>query len=543
MHEARTSDRSQTRSAAVLRAAVLERAVTTAPLSWPILRANLAPFERPDRLPRAMLAAWPYGSGLLGAIAASTARHPHAPAVVGDGEQVSYKELWRGAAALAATLADSGVTAEGRVGILCRNSPWFVYSLLAVARLGADVVLLNTGFGPTQLRDTILAEGVDVVLHDDEFAEAVGPTKSLPVEQLRAIVNNPDVRLGRARPPRHSRLVILTSGTTGRPKGAARSSAGSAVEGVSALLGKVPLRVRDTLVIPAPFFHAWGLTGLLIGLGLSGTIVTSRRFDAAEVLEHIDTHRADALLVVPTMMQRICSLPAREIARYETRSLRVIAASGSAMPAPLVTEVLNRFGPVLHNIYGSTEVATATVATPHDLRAAPSTAGRPATGVRVAILDADGSPVEAGKTGSIFVGNAARFDGYTGGEDAPEAVAGLVATGDLGHFDPSGLLFIDGRKDDMIVSGGENVYPVEVEHLLNRHPDIQEAVVVGIDDDEFGRALKAVIVRRHGRTTEAEAIKGYVADHLARYKVPRTFEFRDELPRTATGKILRRELT
>ena len=516
--------------------------LNTARLSWPLLRANLAPFERLDRIPRAMLAAWPYGSGLLAAIAASAARYPHAPAIVCDDEQVSYQELWRGSAALAAALADNGVTAEGRVGILCRNSPWFAYSLLAVARLGADVVLLNTGFGPTQLRDTILAEGIDVVLHDDEFVETVGATKSLPVGQLRQIVNNADARRSRSRPPRQSRLVILTSGTTGRPKGAARSSGGAASQGVSALLGKVPLRVRDTLVIPAPFFHAWGLTGLLIGLGLSGTVVTSRRFDAAEVLEQIDTHHADALLVVPTMLQRICSLPAPELARFETRSLRVIAASGSAIPAPLVTEVLDRFGSVLHNVYGSTEVATATVATPRDLRAAPSTAGRPATGVRVAVLDADGSPVEAGTTGRIFVGNAARFDGYTGGEDSPEAVHGLVATGDLGHFDHRGLLFIDGRADDMIVSGGENVYPSEVEHLLNQHPDIEEAVVVGIDDETFGRALKAVIVLKHGRRTEPETLKVYVADHLARYKVPRAFEFRDELPRTATGKILRREL-
>jgi fatty-acyl-CoA synthase len=489
-----------------------------------------------------MLAARSYGSGLLAAIAASAARYPYALAIVGDDEQVSYQQLWRGSATLAAALADDGVTAEGRVGILCRNSPWFVYSLLAAARLGADVVLLNTGFGPAQLRDTILAEGIDVVLHDDEFVEAVGSTRSLPVEQLRELVNKPNARNSRSRPPRQSRLVILTSGTTGRPKGAARSSDGSAIQGVSAVLGKVPLRVRDTLVIPAPFFHAWGLSGLLIGLGLSGTVITSRRFDAAEVLEQVDTHRADALLVVPTMLQRICSLPPRELARFETRSLRVIAASGSAIPAPLVTEVLDRFGSVLHNVYGSTEVATATVATPRDLRAAPSTAGRPATGVRVAVLDAEGSPVEAGTTGSIFVSNAARFDGYTGGEDSPKGVHGLVATGDLGHFDHRGLLFIDGRKDDMIVSGGENVYPSEVEHLLNQHPDIEEAVVVGIDDETFGQALKAVVVLKHGRETESESLKVYVADQLARHKVPRTFEFRAELPRTATGKILRREL-
>ena len=510
-------------------------------VSWPLLRANFVPFERPDRVPRAMLAARPYGSGVLAGVAASAARYPHAPAVVCGNDRASYRELWEGSAALAAVLAEHGVTSDSCVGVLCRNSPWFVYSLLAASHLGADVVLLNTSFGSAQLGATVAAEDVSIVLHDDEFTSIVGSAPSLSVAQLQQVIASTDGPTPLLRPPRSGRLVILTSGTTGHPKGASRRSNGSAVEGVSALLSRVPLRALDTLVIPAPFFHAWGLTGLMIGLGLAGTVVTSEYFDAAGTMQLVDTHSADALLVVPTMLQRICALPPHMLAGFETRSLRVIAASGSAIPAPLVTEVLDRFGPVLHNLYGSTEVATATVARPRDLQAAPSTAGRPVPGVRVEILHDDGTSVRTGTTGRIFVGSAARFDGYTDGQ-GPAAVRDLVPTGDLGHFGRDGLLFIDGRVDDMIVSGGENVYPSEVEHLLNQHPDIEEAVVVGVDDEAFGRALKAVVVLRPGCRTEPEDLKVYIADHLAKYKVPRAFVFCDELPRTATGKVLRREL-
>jgi fatty-acyl-CoA synthase len=516
---------------------VVDKACAAAPLA----RANISIFERPDRLTRALLAARPFGPGMLGAVAASAARYPHAPAIISDGEEVSYRQLWRGSAALASHLAANGVSSESRVGLLCRNSVWFVHSLVAAAQLGADVVLLNTSFGPAQLQDTLATEGVNIILHDDEFAATVDGWEGLSVSQLRTIVSRTTGRSRVTPPVSQSRLVILTSGTTGRPRGAGRGS-GAAAEGVAAVLGAVPFRLRDTFVIPAPFFHAWGLSSMLVALGLSGTVVTSAHFDPEEVLALTERHRADALIVVPTMLQRVCALPPDQLAQFETRSLRVIASSGSALPGPLATEVLNRFGPVLYNLYGSTEVATATIAGPRDLVLAPTTAGRPATGVRVSILGDDLSPREAGRTGRVFVGNAARFDGYTNG-GGKETVGGLLATGDLGHFDSSGLLFIDGREDDMIVSGGENVYPVEVEALLNEHPDVYEAVVIGVPDDDFGQALKAFIVPAPGRSATPEALKAYVVKRLARYKVPRTFTFLDELPRTATGKVLKRELT
>jgi fatty-acyl-CoA synthase len=259
-------------------------------------------------------------------------------------------------------------------------------------------------------------------------------------------------------------------------------------------------------------------------------------------LRDVEDFRARGLIAVPVMMQRICSLHPGILATWDTGSLRVIACSGSALPGRLATELLDRFGPVLYNVYGSTEVATATIATPGDLRRCATTAGRAAPGVRVQILDRDGGPAAAGHTGRVFVGSASRFDGYTNGE-GKEARGGLLSTGDLGHLDRAGHLHIDGREDDMIVSGGENVYPVEVEELLGQHPDVEEVVVVGVSDDKFGQALKAVVVLRMGCQGDGESLRDYVRSRLATYKVPRSVEFVDELPRNATGKVLRRRLT
>lgn len=504
------------------------------------LRANTVIPERPDRLWRALCAALPYGTGMLSAIAASAARYPNTPALVTLDERVTYRQLWQGAAALARGLAEYRVNADSRVGLLCRNGPVFAYAMLAAVGLGADVVFLNTGLGGEQLRDTIATEGIDVVLHDDLFASLVPRATAFGTSQLRAMIAT-SPRRPVPGPRSQSRLVVLTSGTTGRPRGATRASGGAAADGAAALLRRIPLRARDTMVVPAPFFHGWGLSALVFGLSLSATVVTAADFDAAATLEAVEKYRARVLVVVPTMLQRICSLWPQQLAAADLDALKVIASSGSALPGRLVTEALDRFGPVLYNIYGSTEVAAATIATPSDLRVAPTTAGRPAPGVRVAIFDAEGRAVAPTATGQIFVGGPARFDGYTGG-GGKETLDGLLSTGDVGHFDRSGRLFIDGRQDDMIVSGGENVYPIEVEELLNRHGRVEEAVVVGVADEEFGQALKAVIIAKAGESIEPDELKQFVSTHLARHKVPRVFEFVDVLPRTATGKVLRRKL-
>ena len=287
-------------------------------------------------------------------------------------------------------------------------------------------------------------------------------------------------------------MVILTSGTTGRPKGAGRRTDPGAIEGVAAVLERVPFRLGDTQVIAAPLFHAWGLSNLLLGLSRCTTNVLARTFDAESTLRAVRDQNAQVIVVVPVMLARILALPPEVLDGVVTPDLRIIASSGSALGSALTTAVLDRFGPVLYNFYGSTEVAIATVATPDDLRRAPSTAGRVAFGVEVEILDDDGEPVPEGTIGRVFVGGSMRFDGYTTGGGKEER-RGLLSSGDLGHFD-DGLLFVDGRDDDMIVSGGENVFPIEVEELLGQHPAIAEVSVVGVTDERFGQALVAFVV-------------------------------------------------
>jgi fatty-acyl-CoA synthase len=239
------------------------------------------------------------------------------------------------------------------------------------------------------------------------------------------------------------------------------------------------------------------------------------------------------------MARRIVDLPEDVRSRYDTSTLRSAPMSGSALPGELAIRFMDAFGDVVYNLYGSTEVAWVTIATPQDLREAPGTAGRPPRGTEVRILGEDDKPVPAGETGRIFVRNSMLFEGYTGG-GGKDMVDGLMSTGDLGYLDEDGRLFVAGRDDDMIVSGGENVFPQEVEEALTEHDAVREAAVIGVDDEEFGQRLKAFVVT-DGDVSEDE-LKKHVKDRLARFKVPREIVFRDELPRSPQGKVLKREL-
>ena len=517
---------------AIARRADALRIVTWSNLHWP---------ERPDRLPRAMLASLRDGSGPAGALAVGAARYPQAAALVDDDGAITYDQLVNQSLTLAGGLRRMGAAPGVTVGVLGRNHRTFVEALVAASATGADVVLLNTGFAAPELRRVVASEGVRILLHDDEFADAVAGCPvdaALGEEAMAALASESRPR----RPGRRAgRVVVLTSGTTGRAKGAARGPAG-AVATAAAVLQRIPLRVRDTQVVAAPLFHAWGLLHLFLGLSRSATVVLHRRFDPAVTLDAAVEQRARVLVVVPAMLKRILDLGPDRLVRADLSPLAVITSSGSAPGAPLVREVLRRFGPVLYNVYGSTEVALATIATPRDLLRAPGSAGRVALGSRVEILDPAGERVPAGGTGRVFVGSALRFQGYTSGEDK-ERRRGLVSSGDVGHFDADGLLFIDGREDEMIVSGGENVFPAEVEDVLAAHPAIADVAVIGVPDDDFGQALAAFVVRRPGAgDLTAEAVRDHVRATLARYKGPRRVEFVAGLPRTATGKVLKRQL-
>ncbi|HEX5621368.1 MAG TPA: AMP-binding protein, partial [Solirubrobacteraceae bacterium] len=294
-------------------------------------------------------------------------------------------------------------------------------------------------------------------------------------------------------------------------------------------------------MIAAPMFHSWGFVHFTLGMSLSSTLVLNRKFDPEATLSLTAQHEATALIVVPVMMQRILELEDDVLQRYDLSKLRVTAVSGSALPGSISDRWMDVFGDNVYNLYGSTEVAWASIATPEDLRAAPGTAGRAPHGTIVRLYDEDGKPVKQGDTGRIFVGNEMQFEGYTGG-GGKDVIDGLLSSGDVGHFDNAGRLFVDGRDDDMIVSGGENVFPAEVEDLLSGHEAIAEVAVFGVDDEKFGQRLKAVVVLREGKSLSEDEIKKHVKANLAGYKVPRDIDFMDELPRTSTGKVLKREL-
>jgi acyl-CoA synthetase (AMP-forming)/AMP-acid ligase II len=516
---------------------------------------------RPDGAVHSLRALRRWGATPAGAYTAAASRNPHRPAVIDERGALTFKQLHLRTNSLARELGKAGIAAGDSVAIMCRNHRGFIEATIACSKLGAGSLYLNTAFAGPQITDVLGREDPAAVIYDEEFSALVSdgaagriqliacqqptqsgaqPTVGAPavgtIEQL--IARGDDAEL--TPPAEKGRVVILTSGTTGTPKGAARPQSDS-VEPAAALFSKIPLKARQTTMIAAPMFHSWGFAHFMLGLPLISTLILRRKFDPEETLKAISQHSASALVVVPVMLQRILALEPETIARYDTSSLKIIAVSGSALPGELATRTMDTFGDVLYNLYGSTEVAWATIATPEDLRAAPATAGRTPLGTTVKLLDADGRESPPGEGGRIFVSNQMMFDGYTDG-GGKEIVRGLMSTGDVGHFDAAGRLFVDGRDDEMIISGGENVFPREVEDLLADHEQIADVAVVGVDDDEFGQRLKAFVVPRNGNELTAEGVQSYVKDNLARYKVPRDVVFVDELPRNATGKILKREL-
>ena len=503
--------------------------------------------SRPDRLLGVGLAALRWGFTPAAGWAAGAARYPTATALIDDLGEMTFREVDEDSSAMATGLLELGVRDGGGVGLLMRNSRWMALALSAVAKAGADAVLLNTGFGADQLADVMKREEIQAIIYDAEFATlmAQAPEELLrivgwhdePVEQV-TLEELAETTPNLTRPVHRGRQVILTSGTTGTPKGAARSVEG--LEPAAAFLSGIPLKARGTTVIASPIFHAWGLAHVGLGLLLSSTLVLSRRFESEGLLEAIEEHQANALVVVPVVMQRLLELPEGKRKLYDTSSLKVVAVSGAALPGELSARFMDAFGEVVYNLYGSTEVAYATVASPKDLRDAPGTSGRLLMGTTITLVDDAGEEVEPGEVGRIFVGNPLLFSGYTGGEDK-DRLGDLVASGDLGRFDSDGRLFIEGRDDEMIVSGGENVFPGEVEDLLSNHEHVREVAVIGVDDERMGQRLVAYVVKSSKALTE-DAVKDYVKQRLARHKVPRDVHFIDRLPRNETGKIVKREL-
>jgi fatty-acyl-CoA synthase len=519
-----------------------------------ILATGVAGPERPDRLLAVYRAFERYGP-MGAALPAAAARNGDRLAVVDERGALTFSELDRRSNAVANAMRARGLLPGASVAILCRNHRGIFDATFGVLKAGGRAIYLNTDFAGPQATEVCAREGVQMVVYDEELAGVVGSAEAprgrfvawheggAGDQTLEALIaaGNPEPPPA---PTRAGDVVILTSGTTGTPKGATRSVPRSLVP-VAAILSRIPFRAREATFVASPVHHAWGFGMSALALGLGSTLLLRRRFDPDSTLVAVAEHRATGLVVVPVMLSRLVDAAERRAAgdggRLDLSSLRIVASSGSQLPASLATRAMDAFGEVVYNLYGSTEVAWATIATPRDLREAPGTAGRPPPGTTVRVYDDEGRPVPPGATGRIFVGSGLEFGGYTDG-GSKEAIDGLIATGDVGHFDEEGRLYVDGRDDEMIVSGGENVFPAEVEGLLSSHPAVAEAAAVGVDDEEFGQRLRAFVVVRPGFSLSADEVKDHVRANLARYKVPRDVVFVEALPRNPSGKVLKREL-
>ncbi|KQH77562.1 acyl-CoA synthetase [Mycobacterium gordonae] len=517
-------------------------------------RAGMIAPMRPDRYVRVAVAMAREGIGFTSGFAGAAQRCPDRPGLIDELGTLTWRQLDERGDAFAAALQALPGGPPKVVGIMCRNHRGFIDTLLAANRVGADVLLLNTSFAGPALAEVVSREGVDAIVYDEEFTPTVDRALADAPNATRIVAwaDEPhEVTVEKLitshtgqRPQRtggKSKLILLTSGTTGTPKGAKHSGGSGGIKTLKGVLDRTPWRAEEPIVIVAPMFHAWGFSQLVLASSLACTVVTRRKFDPEATLALIDRHQATGLAVVPVMFDRIMELPDEVRNRYSCKSLRFAAASGSRMRPDVVIAFMDQFGDVIYNNYNATEAGMIATATPADLRAAPDTAGKPADGTQIRILDSDFKEMPTGEVGTIYVHNGSQFDGYTSGK-TKDFHAGYMSSGDVGYLDANGRLFVVGRDDEMIVSGGENIYPIEVEKTLAAHPEVAEASVIGVDDEQYGQRLSAFVVLEPGASATVETLKQHVRDNLANYKVPREITVLDELPRGSTGKILRNEL-
>jgi fatty-acyl-CoA synthase len=533
---------------------MLRRLPAEAQALWTVLNAGLIGPDRADHLYALYRAMAQYGA-IGGSIRVAAIRHGSRTGLVDELGTLTFADMDKRSNALANALRARGVGAGTGVGILCRNHRGMYDASYGILKAGARALYLNTDFAAPQAKEVCARESVQLIIYDEEFA---GIVSSVDAPKGRFVAwadgahggrgDGPTIesliRAGNVAPPpvpgKPGTVVILTSGTTGTPKGATRAQPRSLTP-AAAILSRIPFKGRESTFIASPLYHAWGLGVSILSIGLGSTVVVQRRFEADAALTAVAEHRCTAIAVVPAILNRLLALGPERISAFDLSALRIIASSGAQLEAALATKAMDVFGDIVYNLYGSTEVAWATIATPTDLRAAPGCAGKPPLGTTVRIIDDAGLPVVPGTTGRIFVGSGMEFGGYTGG-GTKEMVDGLMSTGDVGHFDSSGRLWVDGRDDEMIVSGGENVFPREIEELLAAHEAVLEAAAIGVDDERFGQRLRVFVVVRPGHTLDADLVKQHVRANLARYKVPRDVVFVDRLPRNPSGKVLKREL-
>jgi fatty-acyl-CoA synthase len=466
------------------------------------------------------------GVNLMAVLRLAARLHPRRAAVTDDRERLTYFQLWCQSETLAAGLAaDHGIGPRQKVAVACRNHAAAVKAIFALSRLGADLYFVNPELPAG--RRAALGERLrfDFTLHDDPLADPPQGDRSLPfyhptgpsVERLAM----QSVRRSRLRRVCGGNIVLLTGGTTGEPKAAGRRpSLFDFLPPFAALVTRLDLDECRGFYLAPPVYHSFGLAALALAVVMGAETYLTARFEAARACELVARHRIGAAAVVPLMLRRMLRHDAAALA-----SLRCVVSGSDTLTPALAEEAFERLGPAVYNLYGTAEGGMISLAAPAELRRKPGTVGRAVRGVRTRVLDEAGREVGAGAVGRLCVRSA-----WAAGEK------GWVETGDLASRDADGYFFLCGRADDMIVSGGENVYPVELENVLARHPDVAAAAVVGVPDAEFGQRLKAVVVARSGRALNAAGLLDWLRPRVARHQMPCAVEFRDELPYTPVGK-------
>jgi fatty-acyl-CoA synthase len=337
-------------------------------------------------------------------------------------------------------------------------------------------------------------------------------------------------------------VVIYTSGTTGNPKGAVRKFPRSAVSAAIRFLCEAPFRVEDVHLVSCPMYHSTAFGFMTFAHIVGNTVVILDEFTPESFLAHVERYKVSTTAVVPTMLHRLMQAPESLRRRYDTRSLRIVFSGGAHLPPTVALAFMDAFGDILYNFYGATETGLVTVAPPRDLRSAPGTIGHAVPGNEIRLLGDDGAPVRTGEVGELFVKNDLLVAGYYEDDEATRGSMreGFFSVGDLARVDSQGRYFLEGRKRDMIVTGGVNVYPAEVEHALLGHVGVSEAAVIGRKDEEWGERVVAFVVPA-GDVTEAELV-AFAKERLSGPKRPKEYHFVPSLPRNLTGKVLKREL-
>ena len=495
--------------------------------------------------------------------------NPNKEALVDGDRRWTWREMDREINRLAHALVVRGGTGAP-VACMLGNNAEYVLTQQALARVGATAVQVGYRSKPAEVAYILDNAEPRVAIvgasHAETFAAAqraattsvharviVAPDSTgagagtLPADWDRwddALAPHP-----RDQPPvvgEHDGggVIVYTSGTTGKPKGAARNFKQTGLDAVGDLMMQVGFHHDDRHLVTCPLYHSAAPAFVAIMMTLGATTVLMEHFEPEAALALIAREKITCTLVVPTMLVRIGALPDEVIRRYDTSSLRWVMSAAAPLATETARRFMEQFGPVLWNFYGSTETGMVTLAGPGDHLTHPGTVGRLMRGNEVRLYGDDGRPVGPGQIGELYAKNSMLIAGYHRNADATQRSQrdGFFSVGDLARVDGDGFYYMESRKHDMVISGGVNIYPREIEDHLLTHPAILDVAVVGVPDREWGEALRAFVVLREGHTLTAAEVGDHCRAHLADYKRPRQVVFLDELPRNPTGKVLKREL-